>query len=78
MNLPSVKQQVQRLTIEGDGGKSKQEKVVLSLTKLKMTTAEKLEKAPEEVEYDVEAILKEKKATGKGRKGKVMSRKFTP
>ena len=78
MNLPSVKQQVQRLTIEGDGGKSKQEKVVLSLTKLKMATAEKLEKAPEEVEYDVEAILKEKKATGKGRKGKVMSRKSTP
>ena len=76
MNSPSVKQQVQRLTIEGDGGKSKQEKVVLSLTKLKM--AEKLEKAPEEVEYDVEAILKEKKATGKGRKGKVMSRKSTP
>ena len=78
MNSPSVKQQVQRLTIEGDGGKSKQEKVVLSLTKLKMATAEKLEKAPEEVEYDVEAILKEKKATGKGRKGKVMSRKSTP
>ena len=78
MNLPSVKQQVQRLTIEGDGGKSKQEKVVLSLPNLKMTTAEKLEKAPEEVEYDVEAILKEKKATGKGRKGKVMSRKSTP
>ena len=78
MNLPSVKQQVQRLTIEGDGGKSKQEKVVLSLTKLKMATAEKLEKAPEEVEYNVEAILKEKKATGKGRKGKVMSRKSTP
>ena len=69
---------MQRLTIEGDGGKSKQKKVVLSLTKLKMATAEKLEKAPEEVEYDVEAILKEKKATGKGRKGKVMSRKSTP
>ena len=69
---------MQRLTIEGKGEKSKQEKVLQSLPKLKKATAKKLEKAPEEVEYDVEAILKEKKATGKGRGGKVMSHKSTP
>ena len=42
------------------------------------TTAKNLEKASEDVEYEVEAILKEKKATGKGRGGKVMSHKSTP